>query len=367
MSSVSKTQKSEFWQTHFRDWSGKQISRNTKIPKTHLHRGLAEIVAEFWENIAKQNHSRELLIKRAEMLCETIEAKQDVSEALLILRHFNVKTEELLDQYCPEKVVPSFQLISEQWLALKKLHVADASMVAYSHSIEGFSKFIGENADLPLDEFDREWLRSFQRSEAKRVSNRTVNHKVKHVCFVLRWAYKEDMISINHADKIQHLPIKPVQQRRPFTTEEMKRILNAANPEWKSMIHAGYGTGQRLGDIATMKWSDIDLENNIWNLTAKKSGKKSCLPLLSDFAELLRQVPHEQRKGFVHPEAAQRLQHPLRSRSQGLQNLSSEKEKRQRQTKSCCRFRVSLPSIYHRNDASRKWSAQSHCSRDHRA
>jgi integrase len=38
-----------------------------------------------------------------------------------------------------------------------------------------------------------------------------------------------------------------------FTLPELRTVLDLANDEWRSMILFGFYTGQRLGDIATLR------------------------------------------------------------------------------------------------------------------
>lgn len=307
MSSVSKSSKSKSWQANFRDNDNKRFNKTTGVPSTAQLRNLAETVAEFWESIAKKENSRKSLEDRSQMLIEKLTSKLSVEEETQVIIKFKEKTRTLLDKSFPSKDIPSFKVVSARWLKLKKEFVKETSFVSYSQCVDDFISFLGDNADVSLQDFDREWLRDFQSLESQRISNKTANKKVKRVCSVLRWAYKEDIIEINHADKIQHLPTKTIQHRRPFSTAELKRIIAAADKEWKSMIHAGYGTGQRLGDIATMRWEDIDLATRVWTFATTKTEKVMTLPLLSDFAELLEETPKKNRVGYVHPVAAERF------------------------------------------------------------
>jgi integrase len=40
----------------------------------------------------------------------------------------------------------------------------------------------------------------------------------------------------------------------------VRAILNLADEEWRSMILFGLYTGQRLGDIASLRWNNVDLQ-----------------------------------------------------------------------------------------------------------
>jgi integrase len=41
-------------------------------------------------------------------------------------------------------------------------------------------------------------------------------------------------------------------ERRPFTIDELRAVLEVADDEWKSLIKFGLYTGQRLADIAAL-------------------------------------------------------------------------------------------------------------------
>jgi integrase len=55
--------------------------------------------------------------------------------------------------------------------------------------------------------------------------------------------------------------------------------MEVADDEWRSMLRFGLFTGQRLYDIATLRWAQIDLAREEIRLTAKKTGKGLTLPL----------------------------------------------------------------------------------------
>ena len=61
--------------------------------------------------------------------------------------------------------------------------------------------------------------------------------------------------------------------RRSFTIPEIKAVLTIADPEWQSLIKFGLYTGQRLGDLASLTWANIDLEHQEIHLTTRKTGK----------------------------------------------------------------------------------------------
>ena len=76
------------------------------------------------------------------------------------------------------------------------------------------------------------------------------------------------------------------QSRRPITVSEIQDILRLADPEWQSLIKFGLYTGQRLADLASLTWSNIDLEKNQIRFVARKMGKTVLLPIAAPRCEI---------------------------------------------------------------------------------
>jgi len=58
------------------------------------------------------------------------------------------------------------------------------------------------------------------------------------------------MVKCNPADRC----------RRAFTVQEIAALLAVADPEWRSLIKFGLYTGQRLGDVVNLRWTNLDLK-----------------------------------------------------------------------------------------------------------
>ena len=76
--------------------------------------------------------------------------------------------------------------------------------------------------------------------------------------------------------------------KRPFTLPELRSVLDLANDEWRSMILFGLYTGQRLGDIATLRWNNLDpMEGHgVYNRTSRVqvAGLSLAVPLFEHAA-----------------------------------------------------------------------------------
>jgi integrase len=76
-----------------------------------------------------------------------------------------------------------------------------------------------------------------------------------------------------------------------FTLDELRVVLDVADPEWKSMILFGLYTGQRLADVATVHWSNVDLVKSEIRLTARKTDKVMILPTAAPLRRFLEGLP----------------------------------------------------------------------------
>jgi len=79
--------------------------------------------------------------------------------------------------------------------------------------------------------------------------------------------------------------------RRALTPDELRRVIEQANGSLRLLLLVGAMTGARLGDVATMKWRDLDLDRAEWLFTPMKTsrtGKKLALPILEPLLTELR-------------------------------------------------------------------------------
>ena len=103
-------------------------------------------------------------------------------------------------------------------------------------------------------------------------------------------------------------PVKPKKvqpsRRRGFTPQEVSRALDHAPTDfWRWMILAGFFTGQRMGDLVTARWEDIDLRRKVWKIHQGKTARRVVIPLSKQVLDLLKTVKPKQ-SGWLWPEHA---------------------------------------------------------------
>ncbi|WP_343160728.1 hypothetical protein [Akkermansia sp.] len=77
-------------------------------------------------------------------------------------------------------------------------------------------------------------------------------------------------------------------ERRAFTVEEAQRLTEILPGEWPDMIRVClYTGGQRLDDIATLQWKQIDMEGGSISMTAQKTKRHMNKPIILPLKEVL--------------------------------------------------------------------------------
>jgi integrase len=91
-------------------------------------------------------------------------------------------------------------------------------------------------------------------------------------------------------------PTKEYSRDRVLDDDEIVRLLRACRNDvypFRQFVPMLLATAQRRGELAEMRWSEIDLENKIWVIPAdrSKNGKPHVVPLSAYALEILSEVP----------------------------------------------------------------------------
>ena len=121
---------------------------------------------------------------------------------------------------------------------------------------------------------------------------------------VFRSARREGFLFQDPAEGVRAVKSSATSDRRPFTIDELRAVLEVADDEWKSLIKFGLYTGQRLADIAALTWTQVDLSRNEIRLTTRKTSKKLVIPFATSLSEHLLSLPAgDKPRSPVHPRA----------------------------------------------------------------
>jgi integrase len=274
MASVVKYRKSKYWVAAFRDASGKQHRRTTR--ETSRKRALA--VAEQFERVAKRQAS-----------------------AARVRKTFSEFYQEHYGEALPRATVRTY---AAQWLASRKTETSAPSHALYGVALDKFLAFLGLQADEGLDEVTRSQVAAFRDAQLAVSASATANSQLKVVKMLFRAARRDGFILDDPAESIKPAKLVATFERRPFTIDELRSVLDLADDEWRSLIKFGLYTGQRLGDLATLTWSQVDLQRDEIRLTTRKTNKALLVPIAPPLREHLLSLTGDDPRAAVHPRAA---------------------------------------------------------------
>jgi integrase len=274
VASLWKQARSKNWTACFTAADGRQLKRTTK----ETDKRKARIIAEAWEQ-AESLGSAGLLTSREQ------------------LRIVLEQTFQRLTGEKSETVTVRDWLI--RWLKAEEGAVAATTFQKYSGLVASFLAFLGTRGSVALEAITTEdFIRYRDNLLAEGRSPRTVNITVRKILKrPFTAAVNQGLIQRNPIASIRHL-IDVTVEKGVFTPEQITRLLEVADSDWRGLILAGYYTGARLGDLARLQWQSIDLVERSITFTQKKTGAKIKVPIHSEFLDYLlsRSVPDDGRK-----------------------------------------------------------------------
>jgi integrase len=126
-----------------------------------------------------------------------------------------------------------------------------------------------------------------------------------------KWAASREMISHSPCDGVMARSAERARDR-VLDDRELRLIWRAADTlgwPYGAIVRLLVLTGQRRGEVAGMRWSEVDLEGKVWSLPASRTKNKRphALPLSSVAIDILTGLPRiENEAGLVFPARASR-------------------------------------------------------------
>jgi integrase len=157
------------------------------------------------------------------------------------------------------------------WLTAKGC--SEGTRQRYQSVLDAFYKQLGQKARYSLQSLTDQDILQFRDKYTGTVANGTVNFYLKVIRVALNRAVKKNLLTRSPAVGVDNLNTDDAHQRKPFKLDQLKKILDAANDEWKTMILVGLYTGLRSSDCAGLTWANLDLVNAQFTLMEKKTAK----------------------------------------------------------------------------------------------
>jgi integrase len=258
--------KTPYYIAAYTDHLGRRRKRSTK----EINKTKAQEVLNGWLKAVKEaKHGRLTESRAREIIGEIYES---VSERKLY--------------------TPTIGEYFKDWLASEKPAVSEASYAKKDQAARLFLESLGDRVFLSLEsvtESDMVKLRDELLAAGRRAA--TVNGLVRKVLAQpFRAAQKKGLIRIDPVAGLKAVRGDPV-KKHPFTTEQIQRLFNTAEGDWKGMVVAGFFTGARLGDLANLTEGNVDLFERTITFTQKKTGARIKIPMTEDLHTYLLNLP----------------------------------------------------------------------------
>jgi integrase len=275
MATIVRKPTSKYWFAAFRDATGRQRRQTTGT----TDKAKAKRIADQYEAVAKRKGS-----------------PQKVRE------NFANLYKEFYSEDLPNATVRGY---ADIWLKHRKGETSSETFAIYERSVERFFAFLGNDADRDLGSVTKSQIVDYRNQRADKLAPATVNRDVKIIRMIFRQARQDGYLFQDPAEGVAIIKASNTDKpRRPLTLPEIQSILSVADPEWQSLIKFGLYTGQRLADLASLTWDQVDLQSNEIRLTTRKTGKLLILPVAGPLRAHVESLDPPDRAGVpVHPRA----------------------------------------------------------------
>lgn len=121
------------------------------------------------------------------------------------------------------------------------------------------------------------------------LSHATVNHQMSYASAFFRDLEESELIEANPCHGIRVLRV-PRGRETYLTPEEVRRLLDAADPWFRDILTLALHTGVRKGNLCQSLKADVDLDRAILTIPLTKNGDIHHAPLDSEALEVVRRL-----------------------------------------------------------------------------
>ena len=256
MASIQKYPNSPYWMARYRSKNGTQHTKSTKLAAIAKNRKLAQKIADSYE----EAYRTKTVVKT--LRDNYADISQDLNRTWSIPTIFN---------YC------------KNWLKIHTPKLAESTLVKYTHRIKDLSQFLTETgrADLYVNELmeDERAVIEYRNRLLGTVSTVTAKNAMTILAGIFSYGIRKGYYIENQFNEMADIVETDKTEKRPFTLDELKLVLENCNPEWRSMVIFGLYTGQRISDIAGITWQQVDIKKNEISFMTKKTSRRMAIPI----------------------------------------------------------------------------------------
>lgn len=223
-------------------------------------------------------------------------------------------------------------LISKAWEryldAPNRPATGHATMAQYAVQFSRFRRWLEAarpDAQLMRD-VTPETAGVFRAHLGKTISPNTTNKYLNLLALIWRVLSKEIRSDVNPwtEDHVTRLKIPNGTGRNELTIEQVRKLVESAQGDLRTLLLIGLYCGLRLGDAARLTWEEVDFVNGfivtIPHKTESRGGSALSIPLADTLRRHLLVVPEKARRGFIMPKIADDYEHRSRALNAAIQS-----------------------------------------------
>ncbi|MEM6382000.1 MAG: tyrosine-type recombinase/integrase [Pseudomonadota bacterium] len=260
-------------------------ARDTLIPGLHLR--VSATGGKVWNlstRVDRRNRRIKLGSYPALSLSDARERARDV------LRDIDIGTFEKSDAGSPEAPVPTLGEVIPQFI---ELHAKPRNR-DWKGTESILTKFAAMNS-TPMDQIKRADVHRVLDTIIADGAPTRANRALAAIKKLMNWCIDRGIIETSPVAALKP-PTKEVARERVLTDTELAACLNAATDEgfpFEAFLQLLILTGQRRGEVAGMRWAELDLDKGLWTLPAKrtKNASSHIVPLAPLAIDILKSVP----------------------------------------------------------------------------
>lgn len=140
-------------------------------------------------------------------------------------------------------------------------------------------------------------IAAYRDERLKEVSGGTVIRELAYISSIINHARREWGINVPNPVQMVRKPQSPQSRSRVLTDDEVSKLLMALEPtgrrsHWtKPAVQLALATAMRRGELLSMRWEHVDLQNRTAFLSDTKNGESRTVPLSTAAVQVLAELP----------------------------------------------------------------------------
>lgn len=184
--------------------------------------------------------------------------------------------------------------LREKFMTYAKTTLRPATVRRYRTSMDAIVESMGMRK---VSQLSFEVVSEFRQERlATGLTPRSVNIDVVTLNSMLNWAVEHKVIASNPIKGMRHLRHDHPRNRRALTVDEVQALLTTSKQPWTDMWYAFLTTGIRFGELASLRFSDVDWESKeiVIRSSVAKNGTQRRIPVDDHLLAIIR-VAHDNR------------------------------------------------------------------------